>query len=171
MKAKGKGYTRAYPPNEADRRTHDHVVECGERAIEDRVTHVFGVKTVSPLILLNPSTGFDMVNSFPVDYMHCVLLGVTKQLLDLWFNSKHHKSHWYIGTSKDQVDQRLLSIKPPSDVPRVPRTMKGKEVDGIVLLGCPHQKLRARRKSYFVFLFVMYLKMTMLLLSSMREQS
>ena len=79
---------------------------------------------MSPLILLNPSTRFDMVNSFPVDYMHCVLLGVTKQLLDQWFNSKHYKSHWYIGTSKDQVDQRLLSIKPPSDVPRVPRTVK-----------------------------------------------
>lgn len=97
-KGKGKRYTRVYPPNEAVRRTQDHVVECGEMAIEDGVTHVFGVKTVLSLILLDPSTGFDMVNSFPVDYMHCVVLGVTKQFLDPWFNSKHHNSPSFIGT-------------------------------------------------------------------------
>jgi len=121
---KGRGYARVYPPTEGQKRTHDHVIECGQRAIENDVDHVFGVKSVSPLVLLNPSTGFDIVNSFPIDYMHCVLLGVTKQFLDLWFNSKYHDSPWYIGTSHKLVDQRLLTIKPPSDIPRIPRTVK-----------------------------------------------
>lgn len=121
---KGRGYARVYPPTDAEKRTHSHVIDCGQRAIENEVDHVCGVKTISPLVLLNPSTGFDIVNSFPVDYMHCVLLGVTKQFLDLWFNSKYHESPWYIGTSQKYVDQRLLTIKPPSDIPRVPRSVK-----------------------------------------------
>ncbi|KAI2645392.1 hypothetical protein H4Q32_030007 [Labeo rohita] len=106
---KGRGYARVYSPTEAQKRTHGHVIECGQRAIENDVDHVFGVKTVSPLVLLNPSTGFDIVNSFSIDYMHCALLGVTKQFLDLWFNSKYHDSPWYIGTSHKHVDQRLLT--------------------------------------------------------------
>ncbi len=80
---KGRGYARVYPPTEAQKITHGHVIECGQSAIENHVDHVFGVKTVSPLVLLNSSTGFDIVNSFPTDYMHCVLFGVTKQFLDL----------------------------------------------------------------------------------------
>ncbi|MGH0122122.1 UNVERIFIED_CONTAM: hypothetical protein FKN15_060546 [Acipenser sinensis] len=107
---KGRGFTRVYPPDEAAARTHEHLIECGERALQNRETHVLGVKTVSPLILLNPSTGFDMIESFPVDYMHCALLGVTKQFLDMWLNSKNHAFPWYIGTSKNQRDQKLLSI-------------------------------------------------------------
>lgn len=121
--AKGRGYTRVYPDVEADMRSHKHTVECGAKAIDEGVSHVLGVKSVSPLILLHPSTGFDMIKSFSVDYMHCVLLGVTKQFLDIWLNSKYHSEPWYIGTSKNKIDERLLPITPPSDVPRVPRTL------------------------------------------------
>ncbi|XP_062858563.1 uncharacterized protein LOC134320859 [Trichomycterus rosablanca] len=98
--AKGRGYTRVYPAVQAEMRSHEHVVECGQKAIEEGVDHILGVKSLSPLILLSSSTGFDIVKSFPVDYMHCVLLGVTKQYLDLWFNSKYHDCPWYSVSQK-----------------------------------------------------------------------
>lgn len=121
--AKGRGFTRVYDSVPAELRTHEQLIKCGEQAI-DKQEHVFGVKTISPLILLNSyGFGFDIIKSFPIDYMHAVLLGVTKAFLDLWLNSKYHESPWYIGKSKHKIDQKLLSLTPPSDIPRVPRSV------------------------------------------------
>ena len=50
-----------------------------------------GVKGFSPLHLI-PS--FDTITSVPVDYMHCVLLGVAKMMTKLWFNSCNSKNDW-----------------------------------------------------------------------------
>ena len=52
---------------------------------------IFGVKGYSPLHLL-PS--FDTVKCVPVEYMHCVLIGVVKNMPKLWFNSSYHKEEW-----------------------------------------------------------------------------
>ena len=32
-----------------------------------------------------------------IDYLHCVLLGVTKMLVKFWFDAKHRDTHFYIG--------------------------------------------------------------------------
>lgn len=50
--AKAKGFTRVYPNIEAETRTHDHVVKCGERVIEDGLEHVFGVKVIKILLII-----------------------------------------------------------------------------------------------------------------------
>ena len=47
---------------------------------------VCGFKVPSPLLKL-PSS--DIVNGIAIDAKHCVFLGVVKQLVGLWFNSKH----------------------------------------------------------------------------------
>ena len=39
---------------------------------------------------------FDIVNNNPIDYMHCVLLGVVRTLILLWFDSKNHKEEWCV---------------------------------------------------------------------------
>ena len=56
--------------------------------------------------------------------MHCVFLGVVKQLVVLWFNSKHSGQRWYCGSNVEKVDKRLLEIKPPSVISRVPRSIE-----------------------------------------------
>ena len=38
--------------------------------------------------------GFDIIKGISVDYMHCVLLGVTKMLMTLWFNKGHVGKEW-----------------------------------------------------------------------------
>ncbi|XP_077561453.1 uncharacterized protein LOC144177757 [Haemaphysalis longicornis] len=81
---------------------------------------VQGVKGPSALINLQH---FDIVWSFTPDYMHCVLLGVTRQLTELWLASVGEP--FYIGSPDDLygLDERLLSIKPPLCFPRLPRSL------------------------------------------------
>ena len=56
---------------------------------------------------------FNIINGVPVDYMHGVLLGVTKALLNWWFNSKHSQEEWYCGATLSDIDKMLTKIKPP----------------------------------------------------------
>ena len=59
-----------------------------------------------------------------VDYMHCVLLGVCRQLLKLWLETKHSKELWYIGNKCAKLHQSLCNIKPPAEIKRTPRSIK-----------------------------------------------
>ena len=56
-----------------------------------------------------------------MDYMHCILLVVTRLLLRLWFSSKYHKEIWYIGLHVAEVDERLCLIRPTKEIQRTPR--------------------------------------------------
>ena len=67
---------------------------------------------------------FDIIRGMSFEYMHCVLLGVTRLLLKLWFNSKHHKELWYLGTSIKDIDVLLMSLTPPDEMKRTPRSLQ-----------------------------------------------
>ncbi|XP_062700995.1 uncharacterized protein LOC134285047 [Aedes albopictus] len=67
---------------------------------------------------------FDVISSFPPDYMHAVLLGVMKQVWTMWTESEFHKQPFYIGNSLQEVEKRLLSFRPPSSFARYPRQLK-----------------------------------------------
>jgi len=118
---KGRGYTRTYHMIDPQPRTHKALQLHGIAVATSGDKHIMGVKTLSPLNLLE---GFDMVRSFTVDYMHCVLLGCVRQFLDLWLNSKYHDHPWYIGTKLGVIDRKLLVIRPPCDIKRTPRSAK-----------------------------------------------
>lgn len=45
-----------------------------------------GVEGICPLFWLKD---FDVIHQVPIDYMYCILLGVAKRLIKLWFDSKH----------------------------------------------------------------------------------
>ena len=68
--------------------------------------------------------GFDIINGMSADYMHCVLLGVTRMLLRLWLNSTYHSELWYIDTAVKVVDSRLGCILPHSKIQRTPRSIE-----------------------------------------------
>ena len=68
-----------------------------------------GVKGPSVLVLLPE---FNITSGFFVDYMHCVLLGVVRQFVTLWFESSNHLNAWYIGKRIHDIDAQLLSICP-----------------------------------------------------------
>ncbi|XP_075732962.1 uncharacterized protein LOC142775449 [Rhipicephalus microplus] len=84
---------------------------------------VNGLKGPSPLSCLK---GFDLVLGQTVEYMHCVLLGVTRCFTDTWCDSSNNQEPYYIGRpiTVAQVDKKLLSIRPPQCFTRLPRSIK-----------------------------------------------
>lgn len=64
--------------------------------------------------------GFDMIRGFSIDYVHCVLLGVCRQLFRLWLETKYRHELWYIGNKISELDSRLSAIHPPSEIERTP---------------------------------------------------
>ena len=69
------GRTRVYLPRTYPLRTHDSMV-LAARETEKQNKVIDGIKGKSALTKV-----VDLVNGIPIDYMHCVLEGVTKQLL------------------------------------------------------------------------------------------
>ncbi|CAN7940957.1 unnamed protein product, partial [Ixodes pacificus] len=80
-----------------------------------------GVKGPSPLINV---PGFDIVWSFGPDYMHCVLLGVVRQVTDLWLSDVGEEHYIGAPSTVAKVDRRLLSQKPHLSCNRPPRSLK-----------------------------------------------
>ena len=70
------------------------------------------------------SSLLDLVNSFPVDYMHAVLEGVVWMLLKRWFASNFHPFPFYLGHHLASVDTDLLKQRPPMEFSRAPRSLK-----------------------------------------------
>ena len=52
------------------------------------------VKVVKGKSMLETIDNFDVIAGCPVDYMHCVLLGVIRRLLKVWFAKSYHNSDW-----------------------------------------------------------------------------
>lgn len=82
--------------------------------------HVKGVRGLSVLWNL---LFFDLVFGFTVDYLHSVLLGVARHVTGLWFDSTSSKELYYIGLRIEDVDKKLLNIKPPICISRRPRSL------------------------------------------------
>ncbi|XP_022101244.1 uncharacterized protein LOC110984916 isoform X2 [Acanthaster planci] len=112
--------TVKYPVDVCDysERTDDELLHDMMRATDEG--HVVrGVKGPTPLINL---PHFSIVWGFPVDFMHCVLLGVIRQLTELWIDSPAG-SPFYIGSLNNiaYLDSVLKQVKLPSFTPRTQR--------------------------------------------------
>ena len=120
---KGRGFVRCYPESaddEHEQRTHAQSLQLAEQAFQTE-NEVFGVKGPSMLYLL-PS--FDIITGCNPDYMHCILLGVVRQFCNLWFDSTSHNRKFYVGTCITRIDAVLCAIRPPSEIKRLPRSIK-----------------------------------------------
>jgi len=118
-----RGHTHVYPYNSlhsfghCENRTKEtHYANTREALEESSI--VKGVKGPSWLMKLKH---YDIIRSTSIDYMHCVLLGVMKLLMSLWFNTTHNHEQYYIGRKVGLVDKRLCEINPPSIITRRPR--------------------------------------------------
>ncbi|XP_047139860.2 uncharacterized protein LOC124815310 isoform X2 [Hydra vulgaris] len=76
-----------------------------------------GVKGASPLLLI---PYFNIIDGFVVDYMHCILLGVARQMSVLWLEKNNEP--WYIGNKINSMNEMMLKIKPPNNITRAPRS-------------------------------------------------
>ncbi|XP_067649897.1 uncharacterized protein [Haliotis asinina] len=119
----GKGHTRVFPPNmdclDGPARSDNSVTRDALDAVRLKVP-VNGIKGPSWFSYL---TFFSFVHGTGIDYMHGVLLGVTKLMHSLWFASKHNCQVFSVAGFIDKVNRRLLQIKPPNYMSRLPRSL------------------------------------------------
>lgn len=102
-------------------RTHDSMMKDIGRVSSMHGTVILGVKGLSPMVAFN---NFDMAKSFTIDYMHAILLGVTRNLISFWIDTSFNKKPFYITKSKRRLlNKRLLRIKTPTYLSRPPRSL------------------------------------------------
>lgn len=84
---------------------------------------VDGIQGINPLALLDT---FRPVDGFVIDYMHNMLLGVGRQIMNLYFSKAKKDADFQKNASdfKNQINDRLLSIKPPAFIKRKPRPIE-----------------------------------------------
>ena len=94
------GHARAFPFNEEDPqgplRTDELTLQHAKEALKQQMAGksryvVNGVKGFSWFSILQHH---DIVRGTAIDYMHGVLLGVQKLLLNLWFRNTHSKEEF-----------------------------------------------------------------------------
>lgn len=57
--------------------------------------------------------------------MNCVLLGMGHQFLEYWFEGM--REEFYVGNKIAELDKKLLKMRPPKDVRRMPRSLKDRK--------------------------------------------
>lgn len=99
-------------------RSHSSVVKIYEILKSEKIK---GVKSMSCLVA---AKYFDLIFGFSIDYMHCVLLGIVKKLMSLWLDSSNHSKPFYIKKKQQTLlSNRLIKIKPISEIMRKPRSI------------------------------------------------
>lgn len=93
---------------------------------------------------LVPLQHFNIIKSFGIDYLHCVLLGVEKRLLNFFCDPMYSESKFYITKKKRELlNKRILALKPNREVNRKPRSLglrskfKGSEFRSMLLYYLP----------------------------------
>ena len=119
MVERGNGRTRVYLKNDMLLRTIENTRAFVLETIETDYS-CMGVKGPS---LLSNLPHFDIIHSMVPDYMHCICLGVVRQMANLWFDTKNHDEPFYMGTQVSSIDSQLLAIKPPCSLSRTPRSL------------------------------------------------
>lgn len=103
-----------------DRTDEEAISDMRSLCQDDSLASVRGMKAVSPFINL---PGFSAIWAWCPDYMHCVLLGVTRQITDLWLTEA---GEFYKGTRTSLLallNERLCSIRMPQCVNKQPRSL------------------------------------------------
>ena len=104
------------PNNPAGPERNSENLEKDAREATDKGEPVLGIKGPSWLSVV---PDYNVLAGDTIDYMHCVLLGVTRMILKLWFDSEH-----YCGCRVKEADSKLLQIKPPLTITRTPRSIE-----------------------------------------------
>jgi hypothetical protein len=82
--------------------------------------------------IMNELNHFNPVENTCIDYMHSLLEGVVKGMFRLWFSpdfvfndnfGRKKRNPFSMRQYIDQIDERLMKIKPPSFVPSAPRSV------------------------------------------------
>ena len=103
-----KGHVKTFPYSEscnAEKRTKESYLNHANKAVHsDPHKSVYGIKGPCWLSALN---NFDIINGIGVDYMHCVLVGVVKTLMKLFFSKEYSKEPFNINNRINDIDEAI----------------------------------------------------------------
>lgn len=118
---KNRTYT-IYTAAENHHRYRDHEETLGQMMIAHRHNKIVqGIRGISCMTAFDD---FNIIFGFCLDYMHCVLEGVFKALLNLMTNSKYFEENFYIPPKKQSLlSKRIVQIKPSSIISCRPRPL------------------------------------------------
>lgn len=119
----GKGTSRCYPYHSAEemqpyRESEGIKLAAISASRKKRINGICGPSGLQNWPL------FDYVLGLVPDYMHGVLLGVTKTLLHKWLSSTNSRKRYFVGDKVKEISERLKSISPPDYVERLPRDLE-----------------------------------------------
>ena len=105
-------------------RTVQTMEESAKQALQEHTT-VNGIRGPGSCLMTFPH--HNICRGTAIDYMHCVLLNVVRQLIRLWFDPAFSSEIWSCSRSVSLVDSRLESIQPPSLITRVTRAVSNRK--------------------------------------------
>ncbi len=117
-----RGHSRVYPFEDSSLRTHEEMRNIGT-AVEQSFIDPQPDSGVKGLSVFMKLAHFDIVRAHTIDYMHCVVLGVMRMLLNLWFDSLYSKKEWSVRSSLSRINEALENMKVPSCITRKPRSL------------------------------------------------
>ncbi|XP_015124327.1 uncharacterized protein LOC107046259 isoform X1 [Diachasma alloeum] len=113
------GSVHVYPYEaEPEMRTSEVCVEYGNIASPERP--VMGIRGPNAFSKIMP----DFMKGLAIDKMHCIEGGVVKKLLTLLFDVKYRFRPFSLYHVIDVINTRLINIKPPKFVHRMPRSIQ-----------------------------------------------
>ena len=118
-KGKQVSHARIYlPDDEHKMRKEKELLQHAQEASAG--SPVLGVKGLSIL-----SSYVNIIKDTAIDYMHAVLEGVTSTMLQkYWLCGKYKNHRFYLHQEVKNIDKLLLSIKPPHEFRRSPRSLE-----------------------------------------------
>ncbi|XP_053390624.1 uncharacterized protein LOC128553487 [Mercenaria mercenaria] len=124
FKTSARGHTHIFPYLKDNPvgppRSHIDTIQHAVEATEGPNEFVKGIR--GPTFLLGLSY-YDFVLSTSIDYMHCVLLGITKKLISLWFSVGDSSELFSLVSKVGFVDDCMSKIKPTFHISRRPRSL------------------------------------------------
>lgn len=108
-------------------RTHKEAISIGHNMLNGKgMSNTKGVKGLSCMIAFKD---FDLVDGFPLDYMHGVCIGIVPLLLDIWLGKKRlvyetnepYRFKPITPKKRLELNRRIISLKPPMMISYKPR--------------------------------------------------
>lgn len=126
----GKSYIRFLKiQNPAKKRTHQDALSIGSDILNGKYsTNTNGLKGLSCMIAF---ANFDLVDSFAIDYMHGVCIGILPLMIDIWMGKKKvvyaeneiYRFKKLTMQQRLELNRRIMALKPPVKINHKPRSI------------------------------------------------
>ena len=114
---RGNDFKFTYKPNELLVRTENKYQQQVQESIRQNTVYE-GIK--GPTYLSN---WLPLPTSTIIDYMHASLLGLTKQIFNIWLSTENRKEEFYLKLKLHEIDEILLQTKYPIEFSRQQRSI------------------------------------------------